>query len=131
MGIDSTASPEDEGTRKLIAASIQNIRLTKANPPTPSSACAALCSMVSAISPFSIITTIPRANPTTNATPSSSLAPSTKWLVRPFSPRRAITPITIADPRNSAPICAIHQPCDETPQIITAKVSANSTSTTD
>ena len=131
MGIDSTARPEDDGTRKLMPTSIQNIRLMKARSPKPPNDCSAECRIVSAISPCSMMTTMPRASPMISATPKRSRAPSTKLPVRPFSPKRAMIPVRIAAPRNRPHICAIHQSCEATPQIMTPKVSAKITRTSD
>ena len=100
---------------------------TKAMSDRPPSVCSEACRIVSAIRPFSITTTMPRARPMISATPSRSRAPSRKAPVRRFSPSRPISPIRIAAPRNSAPIFAIHQPWLDTPQIIATKVAAKTT----
>jgi len=128
-GMVSTARPEVEGTKKDSAASSPNIALMKAMAGRSLTAPSAQNRIVSVILPASITTTMPRAMPMMRATPSRPRAPSTKVLTESSSPRRPIRPTRMEENRNRPLISAIHQPPAETPQIITAKVSAKTTRT--
>ena len=76
----------------------------------PATSCAAQSRTVSVISPLFMTTEMPRASPTTSATPSRSRAPSTNPLVSSCSPIRPATPMTMAKSRNSAVSSGNHQP---------------------
>ena len=121
IGIDSTASPEDDGTRKESSVWLSSIRLMKATGASPPSAASRACRMVSVILPASMTTTMPRATPMISATPSRSRAPLTKVSTKVCSSifveasNFATKKVTIAMPRNSADIWPIHQPSAITP----------------
>ncbi len=109
IGMATVASPDDDGIRNDSGRNSPNIRLMKATPPRPDTACSAALRIVSVIWPLVMITVTPRAMPMISATPSRSRAPLTKPSTKFVSELRAANPMRIENSRNDAVISGNHQ----------------------
>ena len=108
IGIATVASPDDDGMRNESGRNRKYMRLMKATPPRPPTACSAALSTVSVISPLFMMTVMPRAMPMMSATPRRSRAPSTNVDVKLVSDIRLTSPMRIANSRNDAVISGNH-----------------------
>ncbi len=115
MGIDRTASPDEEGIKNPSTINIKSISTINIFPFIPAIALEKKLSIVSEIIPFSNTRLILLATPITNATLIKSAAPVTNWFTNSFSPNFDRNPIIIPVTKNRAVISANHQSKEETP----------------
>src|SRR5215471_17958686 len=108
IGIDTVASPDDDGIRNDSGRNSVYMTTANAASPTSPSAFSAQWSTVSVIWPLFMITVMPRAMPMMSATPTRSLAPSTNVEVSSPSFMCPTMPMRIENSRNDAVISGNH-----------------------
>ena len=115
IGIETVASPDDDGIRNDSGRKSRYITMANAASPTSPSAVSAQCSTVSVIWPLFMTTVMPRAMPMISATPRRSSAPSTNVVVSSPSFIPPMTPMMMAKSRNDAVISGNHHHSVGTP----------------